>query len=126
MRNNKLSISFARTKYLFITKMKLDKHLKFGIKINNHVVSKKECIKYLGVLIDNDLDWKHHVKQVCKKISSGAWAISRWRNYVNTCTLMSVHYSLIHSHLSYCINKWGSASSCNLKPLKIYENIIFN
>ena len=46
---------------------------------------------------------------------------ARLSNYVNTCTLKSVYYSLIHSHLSYCINTWGSASSCNLKPLKILQ-----
>ena len=72
MRNNRLSINFAKTEYMIVTKKKLDKHLKFEIKIDNHVTSKKECIKYLDVLIDNNLDWKHHIKQVCKKISSGA------------------------------------------------------
>ena len=82
MRNNKLSVNFAKTEYMIVTKKKLDKHLKFEIKKDNHVISKKECIKYLGALIDNNLDWKHHNKQVCKKISSGAWAIARLRNYV--------------------------------------------
>ena len=124
MRNNRLSINFAKTEYMIVTKKKLDKHLKFEIKIDYHVISNKECIKYLGVLIDNNLDWKHHIKQVCKKISSGVWAIARLRNYVNTCTLKSVYYSLIHSHLSYCINTWGSASSCNLKSLKIFQKHI--
>ena len=38
--------------------------------------------------------------------------------------LKSVYYSLIHSHLSYCINTWGSALSCNLKPLKILQKHI--
>ena len=121
MRNNRLSINFAKTEYMIVTKKKLDKYLNFEIKINNHVISKKECIKYLGVLIDNNLDWKHHIKQVCQKVSSGAWAIARLRNYFNTCTLKSVYYSLIHSHLSYCINTWESASSCNLKSLKILQ-----
>ena len=106
-----------------LPKKKLDKHLKFEVKIDNHVIPKKECTKYLGVLIDN-LDWKHHIKQVFKKISSGAWAIARLRNDVNTCTLKSVYYSLIHSYLSYCINTLGSASSCNLKPLKILQKHI--
>ena len=41
---------------MIVTKKKLDKHLKFEIKIDNHVIFKKECIKYLGVSIDNDLD----------------------------------------------------------------------
>ena len=72
----------------------------------------------------SDLDRKHHIKQVCKKISFGAWAIARLRNYVNTCTLKSVHYSLIHSHLLYCKNTWESASSCNLKPFKIFQKLI--
>ena len=121
MRNNWLSINFAQTEYMFVTKKKLHEQLKFKIKIDNHVISKKECIKYLGVLIDNNLDWKHHIKQVCKKVSSGAWAIARLKNYVNTCTLKSVYYSLIRSHLLYCINTWGSAPSCNLKPLKILQ-----
>ena len=71
----------------------------------------------LGVLIDNNLDRKHHIKQVCKKNSSGAWAIPRLKD--NTCTLKSVYYFLIYSHLTYCINAWGSASSCSLKPLQI-------
>ena len=124
IRNDKLPINFAKTEYLIVTKKKLDKHLKFEIKIDNHFISKKKCIKYLGVLMDNNLDWKHHIKQVCKKISSGAWVIARLRNYVNTCTLKSVYYFLIHSHLSYCINTWGSASSCNLKPLKILQKHI--
>ena len=81
-------------------------------------------LKKNGVLIDNNLDWKHHIKQVSKNISSGTWAIARLRNYVITCTFKSVYYSLIHSHLSCCINTWGSASSCNLKPLKILQKHI--
>ena len=124
MRNNRLSINFAKTEYMIVTKKKLIEHLKFEIKIDNHVISKKECIKYQGVLIDNNLDWKHHIKQVCKKISAGAWAIARLRNYVNTRTLKSVFYSLIHSHFLFSINTWGSASSCNLKPLKILQKHI--
>ena len=73
MRNSKLSLDFAKTEYMIVTKTKLDKHLKFEIKIDNHVITKK----YLGVLIDHNLDWKHHIKQVCKKFSSVAWAIAR-------------------------------------------------
>ena len=73
MRNNKLSINFAKTEWAYVIaiKKKLDKHLKFEITIDNYVISKKECVKYVGAFIDN-LDWKHHVKQVCKKISFGA------------------------------------------------------
>ena len=39
MRNNKLSINFAKTEYMIVTKKKLGKHLKFEIKIDNHVIA---------------------------------------------------------------------------------------
>ena len=29
------------------------------IKINKKAIQEKECIKYLGVLIDQTLSWKH-------------------------------------------------------------------
>ena len=30
-----------------------------------------------------------------------------------------VYYSVVYSHLEYCINSWGSASETTLNPLKI-------
>ena len=44
MRNNKLFIHFAKTEYMIVTKKKLDKHLKFEIKIGNYVISKKNAL----------------------------------------------------------------------------------
>ena len=32
-----------------------------------------------------------------------------------------VYYSLVYSHLQYCINSWGSASETTLHPLKIFQ-----
>ena len=32
-----------------------------------------------------------------------------------------VYYSLVYSHLQYCINSWGSASETTLHPLKIIQ-----
>ena len=32
-----------------------------------------------------------------------------------------VYYSLMYSHLQYCINSWGSASETTLHPLKIIQ-----
>ena len=70
MRSKKLPIIFAKTEYMIVTEKKLNEHLKCKIKTDNIVISKKEGIKYLGILIDNNLnsDWKHHIKEVRKKI----------------------------------------------------------
>ena len=78
-------------------------------------------MKYLGILIDDKLNWKHQVKQICSKIASGSWALYHIRNYVDKQTMKMVYYSLVCSHLQYCINSWGSASETMLHPLKIIQ-----
>ena len=36
---------------------------------SSHVLERKQCIKYLGVMIDESLTWKHHIAFVCSRIS---------------------------------------------------------
>ena len=69
--------------------------------------------------IDRQLNWKHQVKQICSKIARGSWALYHTRNHVDKQTVKMVYYSLVYSHLQYCINSWGSASETTLHPLKI-------
>ena len=52
----------------------------------------------------------------------GTWAIARLRNYVDRKTLISVYYSMIYSHINYCILSWGCASKSALKPLILQKS----
>ena len=52
-----------------------------------------------------------------KKISSVSWAIQKLRNYVDISTLKIVYYSLIYSHLQYCILTWGMSCKTDLNSL---------
>jgi len=46
-------------------------------------------------------------------------------NYVDLNTLKTVYYSLIYSHLQYCISTWGMASRNALNPLeKLQKQIV--
>ena len=89
------------------------------------IVQRKDNIKYLGVYIDDVLSWKTHVQQTCAKIAKGSWALLQLRNYVNLDTLKTVYYSLVYSHLQYCISSWGSACNSTLDPLiKLHKKIV--
>ena len=37
--------------------------------ISNHVVERQEFIKFLGVLLDENLNWKEHIKYTENKIA---------------------------------------------------------
>ena len=60
--------------------------------------SKEE--KILGVIIDNKLRFKSHVKNLCKKASQKIWALSRLINYLNDSEKEMIFNALMKSRFS--------------------------
>ena len=110
MKINKLSVKNNKSKYMIFTRKKrTPTDLKFG----RTTIEEVSQIKYLEIVIGNKLTWESHIHQLCSKVSKGSWALLKLRKY-DIKTLLSVYYSLVHSHLPYCITAWGSAF-CNSK-----------
>ena len=128
MRLNKLSLNYSKTKYMLITnKTKSEDLINGNITIGKHKIEQVTQIKYLGVTFDNKLTWKPHIQEICSKLSSGSWAILKLRQYIDLQTLKAVYFSLIYSHLQYCISAWGLAHADALNPLeKLHKRIIRN
>ena len=115
MNANKLTISYSKSNFMLFTNKK--KKGKFKLEINNNQITESDSVKYLGVIIDNKLNWKTHIEHICSKIVKGSWALTRLKKYVSKQTLIKIYYSMIYLHLRYCITTWGSASKITLMPL---------
>jgi len=57
---------------MLITKQKIP--LDFDMNINNHIISKVENVKYLGVVLDNKISWNLHNTQVKKTNIQSLWS----------------------------------------------------
>ena len=114
--DNKLYLNEKKTTYIIFT----NKHIshKFKISINNNELKQSISTKYLGIIIDEKLNWKKHIKNLRSKLASNNYALLRLRNFVDEDTLVTIYYSLIYSHLQYCISTWGKASKTNIKPIE--------
>ena len=81
----------------------------------------KECVKYLGVLIDYKLSWKNHVDSIALKISKTIGLLSKLRHFVPYHTLVNIYNSLITPYLRYGLIVWGQASKTHLNKLLILQ-----
>ena len=65
--SNKLTLNTEKSKFMVVTNKKSVP--KLTIKVNNIPLKTCDSYKYLGVMIDKNLDWKSHVKYISTKIS---------------------------------------------------------
>ena len=124
---NKLSLNVKKTHYIIFHPYQ--KRLNYGvnIKILDSCVNKyfnlerKEYDKYLGVMIDNHLSWKHHINYVAPKMSRNIGIVSKLRPFVPPKTLYGIYNSLIFPYLSYGLVACGQASKTHLDKLLILQ-----
>lgn len=73
-------------------------------------IASRKSVKFLGLHLDTNLDWKSHIDQVASKLSKGLFVLRRLSGIVENSILISVYYAHINSHLSYGIQLWGNST----------------
>ena len=64
-------------------------------------------VKYLVVVIDENLNWKTHINEISTKLIKGNAMLSKLRHFVNEDILLSGYYAIFHSHLAYLCLVWN-------------------
>ena len=71
--------------------------------------------KFLGIIIDDTLNWGPHIDYVAQKISCGSYAINTVNKYLSVTNLKSLYYSFVHFYISYGAMIWSSATKHRLQ-----------
>ena len=124
---NKLSLNIKKTSYIIFHPYQ--KRINSNIRIKAYDsrtktffdLERKDHVKYLGVIIDQHLSWKHHINHIALKISRNIGIISRLRHFVPLNTLLSIYNSLISPYISYGLIAWGQASKSHLEKILILK-----
>ena len=66
-----------------------------------------KSVKYLGVKIDTNLTWQHHVNDLSIKLNRANAVLCKMRKYVNPKILKSIYFAIFDSYLSYCCLVWA-------------------
>ena len=124
---NALSLNIKKTNYIIFHPYQ--KRINYNICIKAYDsrtktffdLERKDYVKYLGVIIDEHLSWKHHINYIALKISRNIGIISRLRHFVPLKTLLSIYNSLISPYISYGLIAWGQSSKSHLDRILVLQ-----
>ena len=119
-RANKLSLNLTKTKYTFFHRYhERDKiPLKLpNLCINNYEIKREVSLNFLGVLLDENVAWRAHIKYIEGKISRNIGLLYRAKPFLNPSCLKLLYFSFIHSYLNYANIAWCSTNKNKLKKL---------
>ena len=99
---NKLSLNANKTKYVFFHKPRKKKKIPLNLpilKINETEIKREHALKFLGVMVDENLNWKSHIDLLLNKISKNVGILYKASKLLNFRCLKSIYFALIHSYI---------------------------
>ena len=100
-----------RTELVIFKHQKKKKDSKVKIKLSRKRFYPTDYVKYLGIRIDENLNWKHHVSDIAIKLNRTDALLLKIRNFVNVSTLKTIYYVIFDSHINYANVIWAQNSN---------------
>ena len=90
--------------------------------INNVSIPVVKSAKYLGIHIDNKLNFEDHINYIGTKVSRSIGIMSKLKPYVPMNVLKCVYFAFVHSHLQYGQLIWSATYKTHLSKLQRMQN----
>lgn len=125
-----MELNAKKCEYMVISTKNNKKHLtNMQIKLNNSTLKRVNCIKILGVFIDEDLNFNTHCNAVIKKCNGALWSLKPLKHVLSIKNKTNVIQALVLSLTNYATPIWLiSMKNLNLidKLIKTCARFIFN
>ena len=117
---NRLSLNIEKTNFM-IFRPRGENEVCPTIHICGAEIQEVDSAKFLGIMVDNKLNWMEHIKCISRKIANGIGIIIKTRKPFESETLLNLYNALILPHISYGIQVWGTAASIHLHRLYVLQ-----
>ena len=91
------------------------------ININGSKIKHVKCTKFLGITIDEHLDWKIHVDHLSNKIARNVGMLNKLKHFLPDYIMKTLYSSLIASHLQYCTLLWANSHVTHIRKLQLLQ-----
>ena len=104
---NKISLNAKKTEFIVFRSQ--SKSLDFNpfLKLMGNRIHASQSVKYLGVHLDEHLNWKSHIFSLATKLQRANGVLSKIRHYVPLNSLINIYHGIFASHIRYACQLWG-------------------
>ena len=97
----------------------------FNLNVNGKIIPSSNEVKLLGITIDNQLKFKKHIEELCKKSSYKLHALRRIRGYLTVEKARILAYAFIDSQFNYAPLIWMFAGKTLINKIcKIHHRTL--
>ena len=120
---NKLSLSIGKSNFVLFRGKNKDSQADFTkIKIGDEYIPRMNYVKYIGLNLDELLNWKIHITEICKSLVKYFTVFYNIRKYISKKLMRTIYYTSIYSVIKYGIEIYGSAGITELKRIQTLQN----
>ena len=112
---NGLSLNLKKTKYMLFSNT--NEKITNGLNIGGTLIEQTTEARFLGVIVDEKLNWSKHIATVKAKMSRYVGIMCKIKRNLPLQARIQIYHSMVQSHLNYCSIVWGFASKTHIESL---------
>ena len=122
---NQLTMNIKKTKYVtFGMKSQTRRVHNHDLFIQNVKIDRVNSYKYLGMILDMNLNYNSHLENCLKLISHKAFLLSKIRRYINFNTAVTIYKTMILPIIEYGNILYNDSNQKLLNDLQVAQNRI--
>ena len=120
---NKLTLNADKSSFtIFKSPKKVINNIPDSIGFLNHKINRVSSIKFLGIILDENLSFDLHINEVCSKLKRLFHVFYSIRGFLSKGNIKMIYYALIYSRIKYGIAVYGQAKATKLSKIQILQN----
>src|SRR6266516_6367542 len=109
MLDNRLTVNQDKTNCMIFSPNKsLKNSPDLALIINNSSIKKVNSIKYLGVYLDENLDWKIHIHDICQSLRKYVGIFYKLSLKLPKNILRLLYFALVYPRILYAIEMYAN------------------
>ena len=116
---NRLSLNLGKTNHILFRNR--SPGIELYICINYINVPRVQSTKFLGITIDENLNWKTHIQLFKSKLSKMPYIMYKASKLINYDGLVALYCSLFLPYLTYCCEIWGNTYASNVNCIYLLQ-----